>query len=320
MAVVPGFSSKGGDKKVQKSTTLPVAGRSRHFYKVKDSAIGYLFLLPFLLFYAVFSLYPMVQGFVISFFKWNITGAKTFVGIANYAKLFQDPVFWKALTNTLVYVFVSTPIFMLGSLILALIVDSKMLRGKTFVRSTFFLPNILAVSITAVIWLNIFQPYTGLMNAATHALGVKNEIFWLSNLSLVWPSIILVTFWWNTGYYMLIYLAGLQEISVEQYEAASIDGATGFQRIWRITIPCLKRTHLLILFLQAIASFKIFGQVFLITEGGPGGASRTLLQYIYETGFTTFQMGQASAASFILLAIILIVSLFQLKIMNKQED
>lgn len=285
----------------------------------RDTFAGYAFLLPFLAVYAVFSLYPMIQGFIISFFKWNITGAKVFIGFDNYLRLFRDPVFWKALTNTLLYVLISTPIFMLGALVLALIVDSKLLLGRTFVRSTFFLPNILAVSITAVIWLNLLQPYTGLLNAGLHAIGIKQEIFWLTSKALVWPSIVMVTFWWNTGYYMLIYLAGLQEIPAEQYEAAAIDGATGLQRIMRITIPCLKRTHLLVLFLQAIASFKIFGQVFLITSGGPAGASRTLLQYVYETGFTTFQIGQASAASFVLLLVILSVSIVQLKIMNRQE-
>lgn len=249
-----------------------------------------------------------------------LTGTKTFIAFDNYIRLFQDPVFWKALTNTLLYVLISTPIFMLGALVLALIVDSKLLMGRTFVRSTFFLPNILAVSITAVIWLNLLQPYTGLLNAGLHAIGIEQEVFWLTSETLVWPSIVLVTFWWNTGYYMLIYLAGLQEIPTEQYEAAAIDGATGLQRIIRITVPCLKRTHLLVLFLQAIASFKIFGQVFLITNGGPAGASRTLLQYVYETGFTTFQIGQASAASFVLLLVILSVSIVQLRIMNRQED
>ena len=158
------------------------------------------------------------------------------------------------------------------------------------------------------------------MNAAIHAIGIEKEIFWLNDANLVWPSIILVTFWWNTGYYMLIYLAGLQDIPAEHYEAASLDGANRLQRIMWITVPSLKRTHLLVLFLQVIASFKIFGQVYLITSGGPGGASRTLLQYVYETGFTTFQMGQASAASFVLLLIVLAVSIVQLKIMNKQED
>lgn len=296
------------------------AAPSKQRCRARESAAGYLFLAPFLLIYAIFNLYPMLQGFVISFFKWNITGKKVFVGLANYQALFKDEVFWKALTNTLLYVLISTPIFMAGALVLALIVDHRALKGRTLVRSAYFLPNILAVSITAMIWLNMLKPYTGLVNAAAHALGIEKEIFWLSDPALVWPSIILVTFWWNTGYYMLIYMAGLQEIPAEQYEAAAIDGATGWQRLWRITIPCLRRTHLLVLFLQAIASFKIFGQVFLITEGGPGGASRTLLQYVYETGFTTFQMGRASAASFVLLAIILVVSAAQLRLMNRQED
>lgn len=299
---------------------LHASPTSKSRFALRDTFAGYAFLFPFLAIYAVFNLYPMIQGFIISFFKWNITDTKTFIAFDNYIRLFQDPVFWKALTNTLLYVLISTPIFMLGALVLALIVDSKLLMGRTFVRSTFFLPNILAVSITAVIWLNLLQPYTGLLNAGLHAIGIEQEVFWLASETLVWPSIVLVTFWWNTGYYMLIYLAGLQEIPTEQYEAAAIDGATGLQRIIRITVPCLKRTHLLVLFLQAIASFKIFGQVFLITNGGPAGASRTLLQYVYETGFTTFQIGQASAASFVLLLVILSVSIVQLRIMNRQED
>lgn len=299
---------------------LHASPTSKSRFALRDTFAGYAFLFPFLAIYAVLNLYPMIQGFIISFFKWNITGTKTFIAFDNYIRLFQDPVFWKALTNTLLYVLISTPIFMLGALVLALIVDSKLLMGRTFVRSTFFLPNILAVSITAVIWLNLLQPYTGLLNAGLHAIGIEQEVFWLTSETLVWPSIVLVTFWWNTGYYMLIYLAGLQEIPTEQYEAAAIDGATGLQRIIRITVPCLKRTHLLVLFLQAIASFKIFGQVFLITNGGPAGASRTLLQYVYETGFTTFQIGQASAASFVLLLVILSVSIVQLRIMNRQED
>lgn len=287
---------------------------------VKNNLWGYGLLMPFLVFYVVFNLYPMIQGFIISFFKWNITGNRLFIGMDNYSALLRDKVFMKALTNTLMYVAVSTPVFMLISFILALIIDSKALRGKTFVRAVYFLPNTLTVSIIAVIWLNVLQPYTGLLNSFLHQLGIEKEIFWLSDPSLVWISIIAVTCWWNTGYYMLIYLAGLQEIPEEQYEAAAIDGATGLQRIWYITVPSLSSTHLLIMFLQVIASFKIFGQVFLITEGGPGGASRTLLQYIYETGFTTFQMGKASAASFVLLAIILVVSIFQLKIMNRKAQ
>lgn len=284
-----------------------------------DAAWGYALLIPFMLFYACFTLYPMIQGFVISLCKWNLTGAKTFIGFDNYVSIFKDKKFFSALTNTIMYVAVSTPIFMLGSFVMALFVDSKLLKGRTLVRSVFFLPNVLTVSIMAVIWLNVLQPYKGLLNAGLHGLGIGNEIFWLSDPKLVWPSIILITFWWNTGYYMLIYLAGLQEIPEELYEAASIDGANGMSRLFYITFPCMKSTHLLVMFLQMIASFKIFGQVFLITEGGPGGASRTLLQYVYEVGFTKFQMGKASAAAYVLLVIVLLVSIIQFRVMQKQD-
>jgi len=265
-------------------------------------------------------MYPVVQGFIISLHRWNITGARTFLGLNNYKLLIIDANFWQALLHTLLYVLFSTPIYMAGSLILALLVDSKWLSWKSFARAVFFLPNILAVSIIAVIWINVLQPYTGLLNAFLHAVGVKQEVFWLSSEKIVWPSIVLITFWWNTGYYMLLYLAGLQEIPEELFEVASIDGATWLQKILRITVPSLKRTHLVIMFLQVIASFKIFGQVYLITGGGPGGASRTLVQYVYETGFTTFLLGKASAAAFVLLFIIFIVSLFQVRIMNRVEE
>ncbi len=288
--------------------------------QVKNHLWGYGLLLPFLLFYGIFNLYPMVQGFIISLHKWNITGTPEFRGWANYLSLFKDKVFVQSLLNTLMYVVVSTPIFMVLAFVLALIVDAKALRGRTFVRAVYFLPNILTVSIIAVIWLNVLQPYKGLLNSFLHQLGIAQEIFWLNDKNLVWVTIVAVTCWWNTGYYMLIYLAGLQEIPEEQFEAAAIDGANGLQKILHITLPSLSSTHLLILFLQVIASFKIFGQVFLITEGGPGGASRTLLQYVYETGFTTFQMGKASAASFVLLAIVLVVSIVQLQIMKRQES
>jgi len=292
----------------------------KNHFKLKDNLFGYLLLLPFLLFYMLFTFYPLVQGFIVSFFKWSITGPKVFVGISNYQELISDNFFWESLWHTLGYVLLSTPIFVLGAFILAIIIDYKQIIGKTFLRTVFFLPNVLTVSIVAVIWLNMLQPYTGLTNALLHSIGIRPEIYWLSDKNLVWPSIIWVTFWWNTGYYMILYLAGLQEISEELYEAAELDGASWLQTIFHITIPSLARVHVLVLFLQVVASFKIFGQVFLITEGGPGGASRTFIQYIYEVGFQRFFVGKASAAAFVLFGIIIIVSILQLKIMDRYKD
>ena len=288
--------------------------------KIQEHLWGYLLIAPFLLVYLVFNFYPLVQGFIISFFKWNITGNKTFIGFENYINLFKDKLFWQSLWHIIRYVGVSTPIFVIGAFILAVIVDYKHLIGRTFLRATFFLPNVLAVSIVAVIWLNLLQPYKGLINAFIHAIGIKSEIFWLTDANLVWISIIILTGWWNTGYYMILYLAGLQEVPQEHYEAAEIDGATWLQTIWFIVIPSLKRVHVLIIFLQVVASFKLFGQVFLLSEGGPGGASRTYIQYLYEVGFQRFFMGKASAAAFVLLAIIIAVSSIQLKIMSKTSD
>ncbi len=288
--------------------------------KLSENLWGYLILAPFLLFYLLFNFYPLIQGFIISFYQWNITGNKVFIGLDNYLELFKDDIFWQALGHILMYVGASTPIFVVGAFILAIIVNYKFIIGRTFLRATFFLPNVLAVSITAVIWLNIMQPYTGLMNAVLHAVGISQEIFWISDVNMVWPSIILITFWWNTGYYMILYIAGLQDIPQEQYEAAEIDGANWLQTIFHIVIPSLKNIHVLVIFLQVVSSFKLFGQVFLITEGGPGGASRSYIQYIYEEGFQKFFIGKASAASFILLVIIIAVSSVQLKLMSKNNN
>lgn len=300
--------------------TVTVNNKKLKRKKTNENLWGYLLLAPFLLFYLVFNFYPLIQGFIISFYDWNITGNKVFIGISNYLDLFKDELFWQSLEHILMYVGVSTPIFVVGAFILAIIVNYKFIIGRTFLRATFFLPNVLAVSITAVIWLNILQPYTGLANAFLHAIGISPEVFWLSDEKMVWPSIILITFWWNTGYYMVLYIAGLQDIPTEQYEAAEIDGATWLQTIFHIVIPSLKKIHVLVLFLQVVSSFKLFGQVFLITEGGPGGASRSYIQYIYEVGFQRFFIGKASAASFILLVIIIAVSSVQLRIMSKNSD
>jgi multiple sugar transport system permease protein len=289
--------------------------RTRH-----DFITAYLFLSPFLLFYLLFTFYPLLQGFFISFYEWNLTSAKVFVGFSNYVDLAQEKYFWQSLMHTFLYVLISTPIYLAGAFILAVIVDHKFVKGRNLLRGIFFMPNVLAVSITSIIWVNMYQPYSGPVNAILRVIGFKADYAWLNESNLVWPAIILLTFWWNVGYYMILYLAGLQEVPEDRYEAAQLDGANWFQTIWYITIPSLKRIHILVLFLQIVASFKIFGQVFLTTEGGPGGASRTYIQYIYENGFQRFFMGKASAAAFVLFIVILAVSILQLRLLKKTAD
>lgn len=289
--------------------------------KSKESMIAYFLLLPFIGFYLLFTFYPLMQGFFISFYEWNITSDKVFIGLGNYKELFAEDAFWQALRHTFLYVVFSTPIFMFGAFLFAVIIDHKFIKGRALLRGVFFLPNVLAVSIVSIVWISIYQPYGGLLNNVLSLFGIEGSLAWLNDKNLVWPAITGLTFWWNTGYYMILYLAGLQEIPEDRYEAAQIDGANGWHTLRYITLPSLKRIHVLVLFLQAVASFKIFGQVFLTSEGGPGGASRTYIQYIYESGFQRFLMGKASAAAFVLFLVIMLVSMLQLRLLkNVNED
>lgn len=291
--------------------------RQRTFYEKIEP---YLFLLPFLIFYFFFTFSMLVGTLGLSFFKYDLIKPAQFVGLANYEFLFQDKTFWQGLRNILLFVFGST-IFMLSiPLLLALLVDSKLIRLRAFFRTTFFMPQILAVSIVTTIMTFVFQPYTGLVNNMLKTFGIlaqDKEIMWLTSTSLVWLTMVVIQVWWTGGFNVIMYITAMQDIAEDYYEAASIEGANTFQRIWHITLPLLKPTHITLLFLQLIHAFKLFSQVYLITEGGPGGFTRTYIQYIFETSFRKFEIGRGSAASFLLFVIIMIVSLTQTRIANR---
>lgn len=286
---------------------------------VLDNLYAWLFLIPYLFFYVWFMLYPIAKGFMISLYEWTIGNEKIFVGFKNYVVMFKDSQFWEALWNTVYFVIISTPSLVAAGLLLALIVNLQ-LKGTTFLRSAFFLPHILSISVISSIWVFILQPYTGLLNAILHKIGVAAEIFWLDETGLAWISILIATLWWTVGFNMVLFLAGLQEIPDDYYEAARVDGANRWECFLYITLPCLKRVILLVMILQSIASFKLFGQVWLMTEGGPGTSTRTLVQYIYETGFRANQMGLASAMSYVLFAIMLVFSMIQFRLFSAKDQ
>ena len=281
--------------------------------------LGWLFAAPYLYFFISYVLVPILRGAYISLFKWGMGTSRTFVGFQNYITLFGDGSFWEALRNTLVFVVISTPTILVWGLILALIINSR-LKGRTFVRSVYFLPYVLSVSVISSIWIFVLQPYTGLLNGVLQGLGMQGEIFWLDNPVLAWISILLATTWWTVGFNMILFLVGLQDISAEYYEAASIDGAGAWQRFLHITLPGLKKVIISVALLQTIASFKIFSQSYLMTRGGPGTATRTLVQYIYETGFRNRQMGMASAMAYMLFFIMILMALLQFKLLNKKDS
>lgn len=288
--------------------------------RLKDNIAGYLFISGFLLVYIIFTIYPLIESFFLSFTKWNILTPKIFVGLDNYINLLKDALFWSSLWHTVIFTVLSVPAIVVGGFLLALLVNSGKLKGRAIYRATFFSPNVLSVSIISYLWICLLQPYTGLLNNFLHSIGIAEEIFWLRDPNIVWISIVIMTLWWTVGYNMILYLAAMQDIPDSLYESAELDGAGSMQKTLYITVPYLKSTHILMFFLQTVASFKIFGQVFLVTGGGPAGMTRTFIQYIYETGFQRFFIGSGTAASILLFLIILIVSVFQLNVLRKSPN
>lgn len=284
---------------------------------------GYLFLLPMLIPYLIFTFSMLISSFWMSFTNYKLNKPTSFVGLQNYQLLLNDAKFWSALWTTLKYVVLVTPMLLVIPFLLAMLMNADRLRARSFFRATFFYPQVIAVSIVTVMATYIFQPYTGLVNALLqqlHLLAPNVEILWLADRTMVWVTIVIMAVWRQAGYNMIIYLAGMQDISDSYYEAASLEGASAFQKMRYITIPCLASTHVLILFLQLIASFKVYASIYLLTGGGPGGSTRTYIQYLYETAFNKWQLGRGSASAIVLFLIILVVTQIQMKITSKYAD
>lgn len=283
-------------------------------------ALGIIaFLLPFTVFYILFTIWPVIQGFYVSLYKWGLMGKIKFVGTANYTRFLKDKFFWQSLGNTATFVAVSVPLLVILALVLALLAN-RTSKLKRFYRASFYLPNILSVSVISFITIYMASPYMGFINGLLHTLKVipaNVEPQWLSNSNLTWVTIAVATVWWTVGFSMLLYISALQDIPDQLYEAAKIDGASKSRQLFRITIPLLAPTTSLVLLLQMIASFKVFGQIFLITRGGPGTLTRPLIQYIYETAFTKNDLGYASAMSYALFLILVVLSVIQIRLQNR---
>ena len=279
----------------------------------RTALIALAFLLPFLILYTIFTIWPVIQGFYVSLHKWGLMGKQDFLGFANYAKLLTDNNFWGALRNTLVFTVITTPLLVVTALVLALFANRPN-RIKRGLRILYYLPSVLSVSVASFIAKFVFSPYTSLLNGILHAIGVLpagQEIQWLNDPVLAMITVSVMTVWWTVGFSMLLYLSGLQDISPDLYEAAAIDGASKRQQLFSITLPLLKPTTWLVILLQMIACIKVYGQISLITGGGPASSTRPLVQYVYETAFKRSDMGYAAAISYVLFAILLVLSLVQ---------
>ncbi|MCP2164201.1 carbohydrate ABC transporter permease [Goodfellowiella coeruleoviolacea] len=280
---------------------------------------GLLFVLPFLAFFALFLVWPLVLGLGTSLTDTTLAKDGQFVGLANFGEALDDPVVWSSLWHTLLFTLLSTPLLVLVGLVFALLVH-HLTPARWLWRLSFFAPYLLPSSAVSLIFVWIFQPDFGMADGALAALGLTPEIGWLSDPAVAMFSIVLATTWWTVGFNFLLYLAALQAIPDTYHEAAALDGAGGWRRLWTITLPLLRRTTGLIVVLQILASLKVFDQIYQMTAGGPEQSTRPVLLYVYQAGFTNFRIGYASAISYVFLGLVLVVALVQLRLFRSPEE
>jgi len=281
---------------------------------------GWLFLLPFLFFYVVFLIWPVIYMVITSFFNTSMvrTGFGSFAGFANYHEMLTKPEFWSALWHTIQFTIYTTPPLAILAFVFAVLAN-RATHGQWFLRLAFFVPFILPSAAIALIWNFIYTPTTGLWNEFQTLLGNDAPSPVLGTPSLAMIGIAVTTLWWTIGFNFVLYLAGLQDIPRELYEAAAVDGASPWQQIRSITIPMLSRTTTLVILLQIVASLKIFDQVYLMTQGGPGISTQVLLGLVVNTAFTDYRIGAASAASVLLFIVILLITLIREVVVRAQE-
>jgi multiple sugar transport system permease protein len=281
---------------------------------------GYLFILPHFVIFLLMVALPFIYNIWISLTDYTLGGDANFIGLQNFLNLtdsndYHFGIFWTGVWNTLLFVLTSTPMLVAGGLLLAVIVNGKY-PGRNVFRAIFFAPWTLGIAVVGLLWWWLLNSQFGLITLLLHAIGLGSPS-WLTTNPWAWFSILLATLWWTVGFNTIILLAGLQSISPDLYEAASIDGANKWQQFRFVTIPSLRPVLLLVITLQMIASFNLVGQPQIMTGGGPGNETRSVLQYVYETGFTQgggYQLGQASAMALIVAAMIIVVSIINFRV------
>ena len=302
---VPGL---GG---TERSALSPVQRRIR---RIKEKVIvPYSFLLPFLIVYFIFLIFPIGQGLYVSLTDWDMMKPeKHFVGFDNFRfLLFRDSVFWPSVKATLWYLLLNVPAKICLGLLLALALNQR-LRSTVIHRTAIFIPFVINTAAIGLLWNWILDPQVGILNYYLGKLGLPLQK-WLVDPAWTMVAVVGVTIWWSIAFNTIVFLAGLQEIPEGLYEAAKIDGANRWDCFWSITLPCLMPTTMFVTIMQIIGSFQAFGNIYLLTGGGPVNATRVLMIHLYETGFSYFKMGPAAAIAVILFLLVMVLTLIQLK-------
>ncbi|WP_106506098.1 carbohydrate ABC transporter permease [Brachybacterium timonense] len=289
------------------STRTPLASRGAIWFTI-----------PYVVVFALFLVWPILYGLWMSLTDRSLAAPRVrMTGLANYAEALTDPDVWSSLGNTVFFTVITSVPLVVLSFALAYLVSTG-LPGQWMWRLSFFAPFLLPVSVVTGIWGMVYANDFGLINGLLVRLGGSN-IPWLSDANVAMWAIALVTVWWTIGFNFLLYLSALQSIPDHVYEAAALDGAGPWRRLVSVTLPMVRPTTVLILLLQILASLKVFDQIFLLTAGGPDGATRSVLQYIYDVGFVGYRLGYASAISYLFFALIVVLSLAQVAIMRRQQ-
>lgn len=273
----------------------------------------YLFLLPALLILGLAVFYPALQAFYLSFsrYEYDLTQAPEWVGLANFEKLLKDRVFWQTLRNTFLYLVGVVPILVTLPLALAILVN-RQLRGISWFRAFYYTPVVISMVVAGIAWRWLYAE-NGLFNQILTHFKLPT-VPWLTSPKFAIFSVMAVTIWKGLGYYMVIYLAGLQSISQELYEAAAIDGSDGIRKHWDITVPLMKPYLFLVAVISAISATKVFEEVFIMTQGGPRNSSKTIVYYVYEQAFQNLEINYACTIGLVLFLVILVLSLINLKL------
>ncbi|WP_437585951.1 carbohydrate ABC transporter permease [Sorangium sp. So ce1000] len=294
--------------------SAPGVGRLRRDLPRAARWTPYVFLAPYLALFCVFVVVPVALGVWISLHDWDpFLPSRPWVGIDNYADLFRSDSptrghFWRALRATAIFTALSVPVLVTLPLLLALVLNQRF-PGRSFFRAMFFAPYVLGVAIVALMWRLLLDPHIGVINHLLGKVGLPAGTGWTTAVPWVWVSLVGMTVWWTLGYNAVIYLAGLQNINRELYDAARIDGATRWQQFRHVTVPGLRPVFVFVVTMTVLGSANMFGQAYLLTGGGPGSETRTIIMYIAEEGFRSFRLGAAAAMSYVQAVLLALVNL-----------
>jgi len=280
----------------------------------KEAIEGYIYALPWFIGFTVFTAGPIIASFLLSFTSWDLIKFPKWIGFGNYKTLIEDPLFWQGLKVTSIYALFSVPLGILGGLAIAVLMNQK-IKGLSVFRTIYYLPAVVSGVAVSLLWSWIFNPDFGVLNYLLSLIGIKGP-GWIYDEKWALPSLIIMSLW-GVGGGMVIYLASLQGVPTELYEAAIIDGASSWKRFWAITVPMISPVIFFQLIMGIIGSFQVFTQAYIMTSGGPNNATLFYVLYLYRNAFQWFKMGYASALAWVLFIVILILTIVQFKLANR---